>query len=445
MKLQLAGYDFAPQEQFQKDMMDYGQSQTAPWAGDSVDLPPQPAQPIYKDDAGNHFAAVPTDDGVAAMPFIPGSPAKQNTAGGIGPMGGFVATDQLPAGGGGGDPLGGMLGGVIQEMPGAAVGDWLGGAAANAALSGAAGQSAAQAMQSLGITNPLVSGPLGAAMQAAVGAAGLGPAAGLLGGLMGGGQAMGGAMGSAALSGLLKNSGLGNIPGAGAAVSMLGGNLGQQMGGLLGGGDLLGSLDDASGAIQNIVAGDLPGINDLPGMGNFDPTALGADALEGAADQLLDQWQVDDESSAAETIANDLVKDNQAQIKEAIKDPNGFMDKIKGIFAGADPGNGMPAVRMGDLDGSADVSTMGVATILFQGQPVSRITDLVAGPKAPAPGLPIAEGSTLVFSAGMPTAFVTCKTTIPTTMATGAGTILVGCAAGDVAPRPNKRRKRHGR
>ena len=80
----------------------------------------------------------------------------------------------------------------------------------------------------------------------------------------------------------------------------------------------------------------------------------------------------------------------------------------------------MPAVRMTDLDDGVDVSLMGVANILFEGLPVSRITDMVAGPKAPPPGKPIVDGAATVLSAALPTAFLSAKTAVPSVLVKGA-------------------------
>lgn len=284
------------------------------------------------------------------------------------------------------------------------------------------------------------------------------PAAGQL--LKGGaGEAVGGAIGRAGLQQVLKAAGV-DFPGASTAANILGGmvgsELGEQVGGLM---DSLG-LDDLAGGLTDALPGGLgiPGSTPPfvpPGAAGDDATKhiapggcvpggsaapaidykkLGAEALEGAADEALSKWKVDDESSAAESVAHKMVNDNKAQIKEAVKDPDGLLAKIKGYFTGVPAGKGEWAVRMGDLDDKGDVSVMGVGNILFQGQMVSRITDMVAGPMAPPPGIPIAQGKTLVKSAGLATAFRTAKTLIPTDMITGAPTILIDGAVSSLVP-----------
>lgn len=268
---------------------------------------------------------------------------------------------------------------------------------------------------------------------------------------------VGASMGNAAMQQAFQAAGL-DFPGSSTAASVLGGALGTALGdqvgglmndlglgGLAGGvtdnippgatpGIVPGAFDGEGGAAQNIVPGGcMPGKD---GGAAVDVNKLGADALESAADELLGEWKVDDESSAAETVANKIVNDNKDQIKEAVKDPDGFLEKIKGYFSGAAAGTGEWAVRIGDLDNKGDASAMGIPNILFQGQPVSRITDLVVGPQAPPPGVIISQGKTQVLSAGLPTAFKTAKTWVVSDMVTGAPTILVGGANSTLDPPP---------
>jgi hypothetical protein len=88
MNLKLVGYEMKPQAQFQKELTAYiGQLAQ----GGTVTTPPAAAAPVYVDDQGNHYIAVPSEEGVTAVPFIPGSPAQ-------GDLGGFVPADQMPKG-----------------------------------------------------------------------------------------------------------------------------------------------------------------------------------------------------------------------------------------------------------------------------------------------------------------------------------------------------------
>jgi hypothetical protein len=86
--LKLAGYEMKPQAQFQQELTAYigllaQGATTAP--------PPKAATPVYADEQGDHYLAVPSEEGVIAIPFIPGSPAQ-------GDSGGFMPADKMPKG-----------------------------------------------------------------------------------------------------------------------------------------------------------------------------------------------------------------------------------------------------------------------------------------------------------------------------------------------------------
>lgn len=430
MRLKLAGYELAPKGRFQKDLMGYTQRLAR---GDALGQPPAPATPVYADEAGNHFIALPGEDGVAALPFIPGSPAQ-------GDLGGFVPLAEMPAGGGG-DGTSAMMGGMAQAVPAQKTGDWLGQAATNAMLAGAPGTAAAAAMGILGMGNPGMSGALGGALAAAAGAAGLGPVGSLLGGAIGGGgQGLMNAIGAQGLNSLLGATGLGRIPGAGAAASILGGQL-SNLADMMTEGAWSAAMDKATGAINDLMSGKLPEMGSLGdfvdpnagagSLGDIDVGAIGAQALDQAAGQLLSQWQVDDDSSAAEQIAHKAVTDNQGAIKEAVTDPSGFQAKIKGMFSGVSSGAVLPAARITDMDFTKpDVVAQGVATILAEGLPISRMSD----PLAPSGSL-ILQGSATVLSAGLPTARVTSQTAPPDVLLVkGAPTVLVGGPTATISP-----------
>jgi uncharacterized Zn-binding protein involved in type VI secretion len=158
---------------------------------------------------------------------------------------------------------------------------------------------------------------------------------------------------------------------------------------------------------------------------------VGAEALDEAADKLLSQWQVDDESSAAEHIAHKAVNDNKDKLKEAISDPDAFMAKIKKMFTGESSGAILPTARMTDPDlTKPEVVMNGVATILAEGLPIARMKDKIA----PSQAL-ILEGAATVLSAGQPTARVTSVTDSPGKMLVrGATSILVGGKSASIPP-----------
>ncbi|MBN1853263.1 MAG: hypothetical protein JW829_11085 [Pirellulales bacterium] len=433
MKLKLTGYEFAPRQQHQAAMADYmAKSQTGGWAGE---LPPAAATPIYTNEAGDHFMALPDDNGVGAVTFIPGSAAEKSPDGRVGDLGGFVPIEEMPQVGGG-SPLNGIMANALGGLSGDAVGDWFGNAATEAMLGAAPGGALDTAMKTLGLTNPLAGGPLGSAMAAAASAAGglggLGNAGGLLAQALGGGTGgLGNMLGRQGMNALKNATGLGGLPCVGAVANMLGGQLGQQLTGLFSGGGPTGGLDNAADMINNIMPGGCTMFGQ--GGGNFDLKAVTADALDQASDQLLSQWQVDDESSAGETIAHKFVNDNKEKIKEAVKDPNGFIEGIQKFFAGEPVTPGMPVARILDKDSLVDVIAMGLANILVEKFPVSRITDtLLPSTK------PILEGAATVLSAELPTAFLTAKTAVPSVIAKGAATVFVGGALAAIDPPATK-------
>lgn len=430
MTLKLAGYELKPREQFQQQLMDYAQHGAAKGG-----LPPAAATPVYADDEGNHFVGAPSEDGVSAVPFVPGSKTEAPD-GGLGASGGFLLIADIPSGGED-DGFGEMMSAMMEQMPQQMATDWVGNAAKNLMLGGGPGGMMDAALQTMGVENPLTSGPLGAALGGALQSAGLGPMTGLLPSVQsmlagGSAEALGSAMGSAALGSLVSATGMGSIPGLGTAASMLGSELGDSLSDVFsdGGLDELGQsissfLDDPS----NVVAG---------AASNIDPNAIAAGSVDEAANYLASQWQVDDESSAAEQIAHKAVMDHRGEIQQALKEEimgkpgggfAGLKNRVTAMFTGVPKGTGQPAVRVGDPDDKGDLSVQGVGNIKFQGKEVSRITDKVGGPMAPAPGKQIVIGEPTVLSAGLPTAFVLSPTEVPSEMVDGAAKILVGGAA----------------
>jgi hypothetical protein len=428
MKLKLAGYEAKPQKQFQGEIQAFCAHADGPV--------PMGATPVYADGEGNYFAAGSRGDQLAAMPFLPGSPAD-------GDNGGFMPLGDFSAAGLGDDTIG-ITASLAAGLPAQGSADWLGKAAANAMLGGAPGTPLADVMQTLGLSNPMGAGALGGAVAAAANLAGLGPAGSLLGGALGNGtKGLTDALGAQTLSGLAQAAGLGGIPGLGPAAGILGGQLGNLADAITSGGwsDALGQAGgalnsllgngagvDPSALFKNIVA---DADANAGGLGNFDPATIGSAALDQAAGKLLDQWKVDDESSAAEHIAHKMVTDNQDQIQEAITDPDGFLAKLKAMINGVSSGATLWAARLEDKDLTApEIVAQGVATILAEGKPISRMSD----PLAPSGAL-ILEGAATVLSAGLPTARLTSKTAAPGKMIiTGAPTVLVGGPSMLMAP-----------
>jgi hypothetical protein len=285
--------------------------------------------------------------------------------------------------------------------PDAAAG-WLGGAAVKGMLAGAAGTGTAAALSALGIGNPMAQGAIGSAVSAAASAAGLGGVGSALGSVLSGG--------------------LGGAPDALATA--------------LANGGFAGPANQAAGALGGMVVKD-----EIPKsvLDNFDPSAVGAQAMDQAAGQLMAQWKVDDDASAGEQVAHKLVADNMSSVTDAAKQSvfgdgkvlEGLKKKIDAIFSGATSKAADPVARMGDKDVKPPyIIQVGVANILAQGKPISRITD----PLTPS-GPVIAEGSPTVLSAGLPTAHLKSATSPPAMMILeGAPTVLVFVPPPKVAP-----------
>ena len=413
--MRLAGFDFTP----------------PPKSGASAGSSVPEARPVYIDDEGNHFALVPDDAGVAKQPISPRPPTNgsQPVSSDTLPTG-FVAADRMPDAPTD-DGASELIGGMLQQLPTDMATDWLGPAAMKAILAGGCGGMGDSALAAMGLNNPLASGPMAGMLGAALNQAGLGelnscmPSLGSA--IMGGSTAgLANAMGRQGMNSLLGAAGLDQIPGAGFVANALGDQIGAQLQDIFTGG--LDSLTDSLSDSLSGVSVDSMMADAETAIKGIDPAAVQSAGVDMAADQLLSEWKVDDESSAAEHIANKAVKDHAEHLKGAAKDPSGFMKKMNEFFSGVAAGTGQPAVRIGDLDDGADASAMGVANILFQGSPVSRLTDLVAGPKAPPPGKKIIIGEPSVLSANLPTAFLGAMTEVPTLMAKGAPTVLVGGA-----------------
>ncbi|MCB9872668.1 MAG: hypothetical protein H6821_00690 [Planctomycetaceae bacterium] len=387
-------------------------------------FPPPMATPIYEGGQGQTFVAVPAEDGVSALPFIKGSPAA-------GDAGGFMPVEDMPSSGAGGDELGAMLGGMAGGVPASVTGDWLGKAALTGMLGGTPGTSTAAALGAVGMANPMAQGMLSSALgQFAKG--GSGPLGLLSGALAGGAQGAANALGQKAIGGLLDTLGLGDVSKtlAGLATGPAG-----DIADVLASGGCFGGMQQAADAVNSIAPGGCTNPTGSGGANNANKTsAITEKALDKAADKLLDQWKVDDESSAAEQVAHKAVNDNKDAIKAAAKDPKGTIAKIKGFFSGESSDAFLPAARILDPDLTVpELIKQGVANIKVEGLPISRMTDPLM-PSAPA----ILEGAATVLAANKEVARLTSKTAAPGVMLVkGAPSVLVGGGSAFVAPPPS--------
>lgn len=323
-----------------------------------------------------------------------------------------------------------LLKSMAKDLPISMTQDWLAQAMKQTLVAGAPGGMLDAMLKGLGIDNPLADGPVASVLALALKKAGVGELSSLLpsagSALMGGSTAgLADALGTQALSSALNAAGLGKIPGAGAAAKYFGDQIGDSIQDLF-----LGDLDAVSDALSGLADNPFAATTS-----NLDLSGIGAGALNEAADHLLSQWKVDDESSAAEHIAQKAVKDNKDAIKDAVKDPDGFAAKVRKFFSGEPVSVTFPVSRITDMDSHGDIINMGVATILVEGLPVARMTDTVVGPMAPAPA-PVLQGVANVTSAGLPTAFMTATTAAAGgILVKGAGTVWFG-PAGSVVTIP---------
>ncbi|MCY2962996.1 MAG: hypothetical protein NT069_04965, partial [Planctomycetota bacterium] len=388
--IKLAGFEFRPTADFLSDLQQFAQDPSKP--------APQFARPVFTDPEGNRLLAIPSRDGILGVPVTTAPEVESPHA--AGPRGGFVRAQPDPPAGSppGGADMQALFRGMAQDLAlktgGAALSQ-----AVVAAMTGAApGGALSGAMNALGMSVPGMFGSLASQAVQSLGLGGLGGTAGQL-------------AGQAATS--LATSLMGGDPGA--LLSQLGNALGGSAGA------------SAATAAQNLMQGGcFGGAAKGPSLGD-----LGVSALSGAADKALDLWKIDDESSAAETVAKSLVTKYKDQLKQLGMDPDAFLEKINAFFNGAAVGTGKFAVRQTDKDDKVDISAVGVANILVEKKPISRIGDKLA-----PSGKPILMGSPTVLSAGVPTAFLTVPTGVPSMMVMGAPTVLVGIPPGMAIPAP---------
>ncbi len=441
--MRVKGVSLASKRRFDSDMRDY--QNVSGWQNAEPLLPPPAATEVLEDQRGRNWVALPTNEGNELLPYIPGSAAGASLDNAHGPLdlGGFLpaSKDQATESWSSDDSK--------AEFAKHAA-HWTDKMSMQAMLGAASGGPLEKSLAAMGLgalLNPNLTNRLANAGGAVMPSRGRGPTAA-------------NAAQNAVMASLLKaigaqQSGNALAPGSGSQTAKPPNSKGDS--------DWTKDLASVASALKGIVPdsgssasklegliGDcFPGgkassnpktdeniINDgCFGKGSgIDVGKITAGALDKAADKLMESWKVDDESSAIEQVAHKTVKDNLGNLKDVAKDPEAVWNKVKTFFNGETPAPGLPAVRMGDVDDSGDVSLLGVANIMVEKLPVSRITDLVVGPKAPPPGKPILQGGATVLSAMLPTAFLSAKVAVPSMMAKGAATVFVGGAKASLSP-----------
>ncbi|MDG4585741.1 MAG: hypothetical protein P9E67_16885, partial [Candidatus Competibacter sp.] len=219
-------------------------------------------------------------------------------------------------------------------------------------------------------------------------------------------------------------------------------------------------LEYAPKLLDGLMSGDLGGAmkNPLTNMSMDDVTGI---AVGGLTDMgfsaLTDAWKVDDDSSTLEHVAHqygmqalgmikeDITKQMQSFVKDALSGQlgiamdnlsNGFGNSLEGLgkwfdlfFNGMNSAAILPAAHKDSKDDKVDIVITGFSTVLVEGKPISRITDLLDPSKKI-----ILEGAATVLAGGMPVGRVTSDTAIPSDLLTGAATVLIGGPSVKISP-----------
>ena len=188
-------------------------------------------------------------------------------------------------------------------------------------------------------------------------------------------------------------------------------------------------------------------------LGDLKMSDIGSTAAGGLVDQgfsgLTNNWKVYDRSSTLEQAAHrygmealDKVKGYiTEQLKDFVKETidegltsaadklgnqfgntlEGLGDKFDLFFNGMKSNAVLPAAYITSKDDKADVVITGFPTVLMEGIPVSRVSDLLEPSKKI-----ILEGAATVLAGGLPVSRVTSDTAIPSDLLTGAKTVLIG-------------------
>ena len=370
--------------------------------------------PVFEDDDGNSYLVQPSDAGNIAEPIEDLSDARYSLrpgSPGTGSVGDFVHMDESSTVSPEQTVETDVIGQLTGSLPADLLSGWAGGAAQNAILGMAAGGAMNSALASLGVSNPLPKQLLGA-LGSSVAAYGMPALGGLMAGISGGSAA------------------------ASLTKAVTAGGIGSLIGGVSGAGGLDGLAGEIGEGCFGGVPGATPGFAEggcLPGNSPpIDVNGMTTQALDQASDQLLSQWQVDDESSAGEHVAHKFVNDNKGQIKEAVKDPSRLQKKLNELFKGVSSAAFLPAARITDKDDKVDIVASGMATVLVEGNPVACISDTLL-----PSGKPILEGAATVLSGEKETARVSSKTAIPSMIAAGASNVLIGGPSAAIAPPPS--------
>jgi uncharacterized Zn-binding protein involved in type VI secretion len=380
----------------------------APSAIDVAPLPPQRAQPVFINPQGQQFIAQPTADSVILVPFVPTrivkKPAEAMNDGGFVPAAPAAPVAPKP------NPFETMIKEAAQQLPRQIAQSWLTGTAVGLMSSGLPGSPLTNAWNILtgGVDGKGrgVGGIVGDALLDAVQGAVAGHIATHLGKMVPSiGSLIGGKFGT-----FIDEIGIGTLPGKWAkeAVQAL----------LTDPGKTLSEFANALGELAK--GGGLPDPGKLAEQ--FSLSDLKNLALKKAADYLMGQWKITDESSAAETIVHFMIAKYQGDLLAALTDSDRFFASLGEFFSGKSSSATLMAAHVGSLDVTKpNFVASGFPQVLVTGLPIARFGDLMTPVMKP-----IADGVPLVLSGGLPTARQTCATLTPGAIETGAATVLIG-------------------
>ena len=185
-----------------------------------------------------------------------------------------------------------------------------------------------------------------------------------------------------------------------------------------GAGALLGGLvkegGSVGGVVENIVAPDGSDVRDMAGKGLVS-MGIGGILSAGSGAFFSKVWGVDDSSSTGEQVAHHLAQElaglmqaeMQKQLEGLLFDAGASSAGTEWTdqFTGMSASEGPPMIRMGDKTDHGGVVQSGEATVLVEGMPAARMTDVQVCPKiesGPVPhvGGTIDQGDPLVVVGG---------------------------------------------
>jgi uncharacterized Zn-binding protein involved in type VI secretion len=178
-------------------------------------------------------------------------------------------------------------------------------------------------------------------------------------------------------------------------------------------------------------------LGNLQGLGQGLAVAAGGQLAGMATQQLMSSlWSVDDTASAGEQAAHHLTNRFVSQVQgelysQALGTAGGSpMARLQNFFSST-PAGGFPALRMGDLDASANAVVAGSPNVLVEGAPAAHINH----PTLPS-GVMVYRGSASVLTNGLFQSRSVLSLSQDGWFVTGASTVYVGGPQAGAPPPP---------